>query len=80
MKILRRVLAVAGVGVAAAIALAIVFVVVLKPEVDEPCAPGFEACLAAADGWVDEADCRIELYHCRRSGPEHWEEEHGPVP
>lgn len=74
MSYLRRGVIVAVTVVLALAALAVVFLLVVsRPEPEEPCAPGFAQCVHDAAGWLERADCRIELFHCRRSGPEHWE-------
>lgn len=53
---------------------AVILVVASSPLDDDPCAPGYEACMAAAGGVVGTVDCRIEMLHCRSQGPEHWSE------
>lgn len=54
------------------VALAVsVLMVVSSPAVQDRCTPAYVTCVAAAGGMVERIDCRIELYHCRREGPEH---------
>lgn len=46
---------------------------VSTPRLEDGCLPGYERCMGAANGMAEQVDCRIETFHCRIHGPDHWE-------
>ena len=81
MRWIGRTATVVLLSVAGVAALAVViFIVASSPRGDDPCEPGFEACMAAAGGAIGAVECRIEMLHCRSQGPEHWSETLGEPP
>ena len=72
----RVALVIAGLAIATMALAVTLFWGLSGPIAGEACAVGFESCRAAAGGFLDAVDCRIEMLHCRAHGPEHWLDSH----